>query len=152
MWYSLGAGMEIPCSLSCTSTAALQSPVIACGEARGNALVNCFRLMPLGGDLGKGMFCLVFFCSSSLCNPPRCPSPFSCFALHCDSPPSCNAVQMSRLMDRLQIWKRPRRSFLLCNTPVSPTCTPQLHCPLPNKTFPVYGMREKAVLATNTQL
>lgn len=44
-------GMEIPCSLSCSSTAALQSPVIACGEARGNSLVNCFRLIPLGGDL-----------------------------------------------------------------------------------------------------
>ncbi|KAL8271915.1 hypothetical protein Esti_004039 [Eimeria stiedai] len=44
-------GMEIPCSLTCAPTATLQSAVIACGEVRGNSLVNCFRLIPLGGDL-----------------------------------------------------------------------------------------------------
>ncbi|KAL8439963.1 hypothetical protein Efla_007588 [Eimeria flavescens] len=44
-------GMEIPCTLTCAPIASLQSAVIACGEARGNALVNCFRLIPLGGDL-----------------------------------------------------------------------------------------------------
>ncbi|XP_026193751.1 uncharacterized protein LOC34624244 [Cyclospora cayetanensis] len=44
-------GMEISCALSCSPTAALQSAVIACGEAQGSSLVNCSRIIPVGGDI-----------------------------------------------------------------------------------------------------
>lgn len=44
-------GIEIPCTLACAPTVALQSAVIACGEARGNSLVNCFHFISLEGDL-----------------------------------------------------------------------------------------------------
>ncbi|CDJ63625.1 hypothetical protein, conserved [Eimeria necatrix] len=46
-------GLDISCTLACPPTAALQSPVIACGEAQGTSLVNCFRLIPLGGEIDK---------------------------------------------------------------------------------------------------
>ncbi|CDI84507.1 hypothetical protein, conserved [Eimeria acervulina] len=44
-------GVEVSCTLACAPTAALQSAVIICGEAQGNSLVNCFRVVPLGGDI-----------------------------------------------------------------------------------------------------
>lgn len=44
-------GIDIPCTFSCIPTVTPQNVVIACGEVRCNSLVNCFRLIPLEGDL-----------------------------------------------------------------------------------------------------